>query len=134
MLPNYLYTLGHFFVYFGMSLLLLGVFWSIYTFMTPHDEVKLIKQGNVSAAVMFMGAILGFAIPVSVAAVNNVSPMALAQWGMVAMLVQWSVFSVLRLFDQNLMRDIQENNIAVAIFSATLSIAVGLLNAAAMSY
>jgi putative membrane protein len=134
MLPNYLYALGHFFVYFGMSLLLLGVFWSIYTFITPHDEVALIKKGNVSAAVMFMGAILGFAIPVSVAAVKNVSPMALAQWGVVAMLVQWSVFSVLRLFDKNLMRDIQENNIAVAIFSATLSIAVGILNAAAMSY
>jgi putative membrane protein len=134
MFPNYLFGLPHFFIYFAMALLLLGVFWSIYTFLTPHDEIALIKQGNIAAAITCVGALIGFAIPVASAALNNVSPMALCQWGVVAMLVQWSVFSLLRLAHRDLMKQIQDNNIAMAIFAAGTSISIGILNAAAMSF
>lgn len=134
MLPNYLSGLPHFFQYFAMAALLLTVFWSVYTFFTPHDEMALIKQGNVTAAVVLVGALIGFAIPVAAAILQSVSPMALAQWGVVAMGVQILVYMILRLFFRSLSEDLTADRLSMGILVAGLSIVSGILNAAAMSY
>jgi len=134
MLPNYLYGLPHFFQYFAMAALLLTVFWSVYTFFTPHDEMALIKQGNVTAAVVLVGALIGFAIPVAAAILQSVSPMALAQWGVVAMGVQILVYTILRLSFSSLSDDLTADRLSMGILVAGLSIVSGILNAAAMSY
>jgi putative membrane protein len=134
MLPNYLSGLPHFFQYFAMAALLLTVFWSVYTFFTPHDEMALIKQGNVTAAVVLVGALIGFAIPVAAAILQSVSAMALAQWGVVAMGVQILVYTILRLFFRSLSEDLIADRLSMGILVAGLSIVSGILNAAAMSY
>ena len=56
--PNLLLHLG-----VTLGLLLLAA--ALYTRITPHDEIKLIRHGNVAAAVSFSGAILGLAIPLA---------------------------------------------------------------------
>ncbi len=134
MLPNYLSGLPHFFQYFAMAALLLTVFWSVYTFFTPHDEMALIKQGNVTAAVVLVGALIGFAIPVAAAIMQSVSAMALAQWGVVAMGVQILVYTILRLFFRTLSDDLSADRLSMGILVAGLSVVSGILNAAAMSY
>jgi len=134
MLPNYLSGLPHFFQYFGMAVLLVTVFWSVYTFLTPHDELALIKQGNVTAAVVLVGALTGFAIPVAAAILQSVSVMALAQWGVVAMGVQILVYAALRLSFASLSDDLTADRLSMGILVAGLSIVSGILNAAAMSY
>ncbi len=48
-------------MYFGISLLFLIIFKTVYGLATPHAEWKLIKEDkNTAAAVGFGGAIIGF--------------------------------------------------------------------------
>ena len=134
MLPNYLSALPHFLSYFAMAALLLGVFWSMYTFLTPHDELALIRQGNISAATALVGALIGFALPVAAAILHSVSIMALIQWSLVAMTLQLGVYALLRLMMPQLGASIAADRPAASILLAGISIVCGILNAAAMSF
>ena len=134
MLPNYLSALPHFLSYFSMAALLLCVFWSIYTYLTPHDELALIREGNTSAALALVGALIGFALPVAAAILHSVSIMALIQWSLVAMALQLGVYALLRLVMPQLGASISEDRPAGAILLAGISVVCGILNAAAMSY
>lgn len=127
----YLSTLPHFVTIFATGLLLLALFWSLYTFATPHDELALIRAGNVSAAIMLAGAMLGFAMPVAVAMARSEDLMQLLQWGSVALLVQFAVYLFLRLMHRNLHQAIEQNQISVALWAATLSLCTGIINAGA---
>jgi putative membrane protein len=134
MFPNYLSALPHFLIYFGVAILLASVFWSLYTFLTPHDELSLIRQGNTSAALAISGALLGFALPLAAATMHNVSPMAVVQWGLVAMAVQLAVYALARLVMPNLSQSISDDRPAGAIILCAVSLICGIFNAAAMSY
>ena len=134
MLPNYLSALPHFLSYFAMAALLLCVFWSIYTYLTSHDELALIRAGNTSAAIALVGALIGFALPVAAAIVHSVSTMALIQWSLVAMALQLGVYVLLRLVMPQLGESISEDRPAGAILLAGISVVCGILNAAAMSF
>ena len=46
-------------VHLALAALLLVVFFKAYTWMTPYDEVKLIRQGNHAAALSLGGAMRG---------------------------------------------------------------------------
>ena len=123
-------------LYFGMSLLFLVIFKFVYKFITPHDEWKLIKEEkNTAAAIGFGGAIVGFAIALSGAASNSVSLLDFAIWGMVAFVAQTLAFALVRFgFMTTLIERIEANEISAGIMLAATTIAVGLLNAACMSY
>jgi len=130
-MPNYLAELPHFLAFLGMGLLLLGVFWSLYTLVTPYDEIVLIKAGNSSAAVILAGAVLGFAIPVGVAMAKSGTVMQLAQWGAVSLIVQFAAYLILRLLHRELHDAIQQDRLSVALWGATLSLGAGIINAGA---
>ncbi len=126
----------HFSVYFGLSLLFLVIFKYVYKFITPHDEWKLIKEEkNIAAAIGFGGAILGFAIALSGAASNSVSLVDFATWGVVAFIAQTLAFAIVRFgFMRTIIERIEANEISAGIMLAATTIAVGLLNAACMTY
>lgn len=123
-------------LYFGVSLLFLVIFKYVYKFITPHDEWKLIKEErNTAAAIGFGGAIVGFAIALSGAASNSVSLVDFAIWGLVAFVAQTLAFALVRFgFMPTLIVRIEANEISAGIMLAATTIAVGLLNAACMSY
>ena len=129
-------SLLHFGAYFGMSLLFLVVFKYVYKFITPHDEWKLIKEEqNTAAAIGFGGAVVGFAIALSGAASNSVSLIDFATWGAVALVAQSLAFALVRFgFMPQIIGRIEANEISAGIMLAATSIAVGLLNAACMTY
>jgi putative membrane protein len=131
MTANYLTTLPAFASFFGMGLLLLALFWGLYTLATPHAELELIRAGNVSAAVMLAGAMIGFALPVAVAMARSEDLMRLAQWGSVALIVQFGTYLALRLMHRGLHEAIEQDRLSVALWAATLSLCAGLLNAGA---
>jgi putative membrane protein len=133
MFPNYLSGLSHFLVYFSVALLMLSVFWSLYTFLTPHDELRLIREGNTSAALAIFGALLGFALPLASAIMHNVSPLAVVQWACVAIGVQLAVYALLRLLMRDLSERIASDQISAAIMLGGLSLICGILNAAAIA-
>jgi putative membrane protein len=131
---EYLSTLPGFLVYLGLGIVLFVAFFTLYILITPQAEMKLIRAGNVSASVVVSGTLLGFAFPVSSAIAHSVNLVDLSIWGGVAAAVQILTYLVLRTLIGNLREHIEADRVSVAILMASLSIAMGMLNAAAMSY
>ena len=128
--------IGHFAIYFAASLVALIVFKVIYTLITPHDEWALIKQQqNTSAAIGFGGGIIGFAIALSGSITNSVSLVDFAIWAVVALVAQSIAFAIVRfVFMPKIVTRIEDGEISAGVILAAVSISVGLLNAACMTY
>ncbi|MEO3474350.1 DUF350 domain-containing protein [Roseomonas sp. CAU 1739] len=128
-------TLPGFLTHFiaGIALVWLGG-WA-YCRITPQDEVALIRQGNTAAAIALVGALVGMAIPIGASVSNSANLLDAAVWGVVAVIAQLlCFFVVVRVLGPG-WRDAMEqrNEAAGAIVKAGVSIAVGIVNAAAMS-
>jgi putative membrane protein len=128
--------LGNFALYFMVSIILLFVFKVIYAFVTPHDEWKLVKEEqNLAAAVGFGGAIIGFSLALAGAVTNSESLVDFLVWGVVAIIAQSLAFVLLRFtFMPKIAERINDNQVSAGAILAAVSVAVGLLNAACMSY
>lgn len=133
-LQNSLAGLGNFALYFFVSLGALLIFKMIYAWITPHDEWALVKAQNTAAAVGFSGAIIGFSIALSGAASNSVNIIDFAIWAVVALIAQLIAFLIVRLRLPKIIQRIQDDEVPAAIVLAGVSIAIGLLNAACMTY
>ena len=123
-----------FLIYFVLAIALLFMFTLIYTWITPHNELELIRANNAEADIAFGGALVGFALPLSSAFCNSLSLLDCAIWGLVALVVQVLTFLVLRMLLKQLPERIAQGETAVGIFAAASAIAVGMLNAACMTY
>ena len=131
---HFLATLPNFLAYLGAAAVLLAAFVAIYLFVTPYDEIKLIRENNLAAAVSLSGAVLGFAMPIANVIAHSDTLLDLAVWGAIAGLVQLAAWGVARVALPTLKEDIAANRIAPAVFAAALSLTVGLINAACMTY
>lgn len=125
-----------FLTYFFGGIFCLLIFKWIYTKVTPHDEWQLVEtEHNQAAAWGFGGAIIGFAIPMASAIENSVNIIDFILWAVIALLVQIFAFCIVRfLFMPTVVSNIKNNHISSGILLACVSIAIGLLNAAAMTY
>lgn len=123
-----------FLAYFAMAIVLVLLFIRIYTWVTPQDELAQIRANNTAAALAFGGALIGFALPLSSAITNSMSLLDCAVWGAVALVVQVLTFVVLRVAIRQLPERINQGEIATGSFVAASAIAVGLINAACMTY
>lgn len=126
--------LVEFFFYFGMAIAFVVVFCQIYCWITPYNELKLVREGNLAPAISFGGALIGFTLPLYSAITHSVSFMDMTIWGLIAMLVQLAVFSIVRLFFKELVKGIESNQTASATLLAFISLSIGILNAASMTY
>lgn len=128
--------LANFGLYFALSLVLLLIFKYIYTVITPHDEWKLVKEHhNVAAALGLTGAFIGFALALGSAASHSVSLTDFAVWGLVALLAQALAFALVRyLVMPTIVQRITDDEVPAGIILGGTSIAVGILNAACMTY
>lgn len=126
----------NFLAYFSGGLLALLLFKIIYVRITPHDEWQLIReQNNSAAATGFGGAIMGFSIALYSAISHSVSLTDFAIWAVIALCAQLLAFAMVRfVFMPSLVRRIQEGELSAGILLASVSIAVGLINAASMSW
>jgi putative membrane protein len=135
-LQQSLLGLVDFVIYFGTSLvLLLGFKWA-YTLVTPHDEWELVKdKHSTAAAIGLVGAVIGFSIALAGAASNSVSLVDFVIWGVVALIAQLLAFAFLRFtFMPKIAERINNDEVSAGIMLGGVSIAVGLLNAACMTY
>lgn len=131
---DYLSTLPNFLIFFGIALALLGVFTVVYVWVTPHKEFALIRAGNTAAAVSLSGAVIGFVIPLGSVIANSLNVIDTLIWGVIALVVQVLVFVVARVVVPRLPKAIEAGEIAPAWTLAAFAIAVGILNAACMTY
>jgi putative membrane protein len=123
-----------FLVYLGVSLVLLAVFIAIYIRVTPYREMVLIREGNMAASFSLSGALLGFVVPLASAVTHSVNLVDMVIWGVIAMLVQIAAFVAVKLLIPSITRDIPEGKGAQGFFLGSISLGVGLLNAACMSF
>lgn len=128
--------LGNFGIYFVISIALLFVFKFIFTAITPHDEWQLVKEEkNVAAALGFGGSMVGFSIALFGAVSNSANLIDFVVWGFVAIVAQGLAFALLRFtFMPKIVKRIEDNEVSAGIMLASMSISVGLLNAACMSW
>ncbi|MCJ8313351.1 MAG: DUF350 domain-containing protein [Saccharospirillaceae bacterium] len=122
--------------YFSISLVLMVLFKIIYTMITPHDEWKLIKENkNTAAALGLGGAVIGFAIAISGTITNSISILDFVIWSVVALVAQTLAFLIVRfVFMPKIVSRIENDEVSAGIMLAAVSISVGLLNAACMTY
>ena len=93
------------------------------------------EDKNEAAAIGFIGAVIGFALALASAASNSVSLIDFAIWGCVALIAQTIAFVIVRfIFMPRIVQRINDNEISAGIVLGGTSIAVGLLNAACMTY
>ena len=123
-----------FLAYLAVALVLLAAFIAIYVRVTPYREVQLIREGNMAASFSLSGSLLGFIIPLTSAVQHSVSLVDMAIWGLIAMVVQIAAFVVVKLLIPSITQDIPAGKGAQGFFLGALSLGVGLLNAACMSY
>lgn len=123
-----------FLLYFALGYALILGFIFIYTQVTPHCEWTLMKQNNRTAAVAFAGAFLGFTLPVASAAINSVSILDFAIWGVIACVMQLITFFAVKIYMPKITERINNDEISAGIFLAVASLATGILNAACMTY
>ncbi len=133
-LQDSLFGLVPFLAYFAVAILMLVVFVTIYKLVTPHKEMALIKENNSAASLSLTGAVLGFSIPIASAAANSVGLIDFAVWGVVAGILQIVTFLVFRAFYPKVSHRIEKGETAIGIHLGGVSISVGLLNAACMTY
>src|SRR5690242_8390843 len=94
---DYIATLPNFLAFLGTSIFLLIAFMAAYVLLTPQHEISLIRHGNLSAAVVFGGTVLGFALPLASAMAHSVNLTDLLLWGAIACAVQVIASMILRL-------------------------------------
>lgn len=126
---------GSFLLYFVVAIGLVAAFVAVYTKVTPHKELELIRAGNVAGAIALAGAVLGFSLPVANVIAHSVSILDMLIWSVVALVAQLALFLVV---DRGVLRGIsshvEEGNVAAATTLAAASVVIGILNAACLTY
>ena len=133
-LLGYLTGLPLFAAYFGLGLLLLAAFLFIYLRVTPYREISLIRSGNASAAASLGGATIGFVLPVASSIENSVSLGDMLVWAVISLVVQLIAFLLVRAVIPAITKNVEEGQLASGVFLGAVAIALGLLNAACMTY
>ena len=129
----FLTSLSEFLVFFVVAAALTILFIVIYTRVTRHNELTLIKQNSTAAAIAFSGSLIGFGLPLASTMVNSVTVVEMVLWGMIALVVQVLVYLLIRLPMPRVSERIKADEVAAGIWLGSWSLVAGILNAASMT-
>lgn len=126
-------ALPAFLAHFVAGLALLGAAFLVFTRLTPHDELALVRAGNLPAAVALGGAVVGAALAVASAVSHSAGLLDAVVWAVVALLAQLASFFGTAWLLPGWRAAIERGELATGVLKAAVAIAVGLVNAAAMT-
>jgi putative membrane protein len=118
---------------FAIMLGLLGLGMAAYLVLTPFDEWRLVREGNVAAGVVASGTLLALAIPLAETLATRVVTLDILVWGLVALVIQLATFAAAAAVIRGLRAMIEAGNVAAALVLVGIQVAVALLNAGAMA-
>jgi putative membrane protein len=121
--------IGH----FALTIGILGLGVTIYVWLTPYHEFKLIKAGNKAAALALSGAIVGLALPLAVAMAGSVNAFDILIWGTLTLVIQLGAYRVADVMLRGLPERIENDEIGAAIVVVGIKLAVAMINAAAVA-
>jgi putative membrane protein len=113
--------------------LLLFVFFLIYCWATPFDEMKLIRQGNVAAALTLGGAMIGFSMTVASGLEHTDRLASFVGWSAAAAAIQLLTYVLVSRLLHMSKQQIEGNNVAFGLLLASISVSVGAVSAGALS-
>jgi putative membrane protein len=105
----------------------------IYMWITPYEDIKLVREGNNAAAVALGGAFLGLAIPLAGSLAGSVTSLDILFWGLITLVVQLVCFKVVDLVLRGLPKRIAAGEMASAIFLAFVKVSAGAIVATAVT-
>ena len=129
----FLENLSEFLLFFVVAAVLTVVFVLIYTRVTRHDELALIKKNSIAAGIAFAGSLIGFALPLASTMINSVTVVEMVLWGGIALIVQVLVYLLIRLPMPRISERIEADEVAAGIWRGATSMVAGILNAASMT-
>lgn len=131
---GYVQGLPAFLAYFATGIVLLIAFSLVNTRVTPQREFSLVKEGNASAATAFIGALIGFSLPLASAAANSVSLIDFAIWAAIGAVIQLFAFGCAVLSQPGLATRITNGEMGAGLWAGGIALVFGILNAACMTY
>jgi putative membrane protein len=123
-----------FLAYFCTALVAVTLYLFVYTRVTPHNELQLIRDNVPGAAISLGLSLLGFALPVVSAMTHAANILDCLIWSLIALIVQIAVYFIAKIPVPNLSNRIAAGELAPAIWLGLSSLAAGALNAASMIY
>ena len=116
----------------GVTLLILVLGAGVYILLTPHKEIRLIREGNVAAAVSLAGVMVGLSIPLAVSLNASTSMVEIGLWGVATIAVQLLAFRLVDLVLHGLPKRIADGEMAAAALLVGAKLATAIILAAAM--
>ena len=123
-----------FIVYFCTAVVAVVAYLFVYTRVTPHDELALIRDNVPGAAISLGLSLLGFVLPLVSAIAHAANVIDCLIWATIALIVQIAVYFIVRIPVPNLSARIAAGELAPAIWLGLSSLAAGAINAASMIY
>ncbi|GAB6935179.1 DUF350 domain-containing protein [Calditerricola yamamurae] len=122
------------FASFGFLLLLVGAL--LFVYVTRYREMELIAKGNVSVAIVFGGKLIGLSLVLAGAIANSVGLLDMLIWGAIGISAQILFFYAAEWVTPrfSIQESLENDNKAVALFLFFISISIGLLIAACITY
>ena len=102
--------------HFIVTMLLWLFSMSLYYWLTPHNEIKMVRDGNLATAICSGGVAMGLAIPLAFCLAGSVSVWDIIIWSIPILLVQIATFYLLGKVLGDMSHRLERNEIAVAIY------------------
>jgi putative membrane protein len=116
----------------SLALLLWSVGVGIYVALTPHNEFKLVRDGNVAAGMTLGAAVIGIAIPMAATLSTSHSLLDLAVWGATSLVLQLAAFRVVDFLIKDLSGRIAKGEVAAASVLMGVKLGTALITASAL--
>ncbi len=133
MLAGYLGGLPAFLAYFAASTVIVFLFAALYVQVTPHREFTLIRECNLAAIPAFLGALIGFVLPLTTAMRYSLNLVDFVIWAVIAAVVQIAAYFLARFLMPEVSRKIVDGEIAGGAWLGGMALIFGMLNAASMT-
>ncbi len=118
-------------VHAGLTFAILALGVVVYVLLTPHKELRLVREGNTAAAVSLGSIIVGLALPLAIVMTTSLNWADIIVWGALTLLVQLLVFRVVDLLLPGLPKRIGEGDLAAATLLAAFKLSTAMILAAA---
>lgn len=115
----------------AIAMLVIGAI--VYMWITPYEDLKLVRSNNPAAGIALGGALVGLAVPLASAVASSVNVYDILMWGVVTLVVQICVFKVVDWVLKGLPKRIEDGEIGAACLLTGAKWAVAAINAAAVS-